>query len=464
VIWDSGTVFVLGAGFTKAFLPQAPLLIDDYGGDELKQKFARFPEVLALLEMELALPDHRPGWINLERLMTRLAGGMPYDFRTGADKPLAMLLSAIKQAFVRRLSEAKRSDSSIPGDLWLFAGHCVQNRINCVTFNYDDLLDEALWKSLRRYDPRSAWSPDWGYGFPCRISESCVTGPPSIPGGPGPVLLLKLHGSVNWRIPLGHPRPYAVEAITHHETWFEYFDRQRIPLDDLEQFLETDPFLVPPVLTKTDPVEQPLLRLTWSLAIKALQRAKRVVFIGYSLPLTDIAAGFLFREGLSHLTSAATITVVDFAGDEKEKEQKLARLLAAYQNVFPWIKPEQFEFRGGANWIRDNLTEWLYDSQGNPIAFNALGHIVSRTGRFIGTARSYAPDRLEVWHGSYKGEIVEKNRFLHVDAPPTEDRGGGEPPPLPGVPPIPDAIEPRGLPSGYQDVDLAERGPSGGVE
>ena len=40
---DSGTVFVLGAGFTRAFLPNAPLLVDDYGGDALKEQFSHFP-------------------------------------------------------------------------------------------------------------------------------------------------------------------------------------------------------------------------------------------------------------------------------------------------------------------------------------------------------------------------------------------------------------------------------------
>jgi hypothetical protein len=125
VNWDSGTVFVLGAGFTKAFLPQAPLLIDDYGGDELKRKFASFPEALTVLEMELTHPDHRPGAINLERLMTRLAGGMPYDFQTGAEKQLGLLLSAVKESFVRRLAEARESESTNQGELRLFAGHCV---------------------------------------------------------------------------------------------------------------------------------------------------------------------------------------------------------------------------------------------------------------------------------------------------------------------------------------------------
>jgi hypothetical protein len=267
------------------------------------------------------------------------------------------------------------------------------------------------------------------------------------------MLLLKLHGSVNWRISLGHSRPYAVDGIMHHEPWFEYFDRQKIPLKGIDQFLETEPLLVPPVLTKTDLVEQPILRLTWSLAVNTLKRAKRVVFIGYSLPLTDIAAGFLFREGLSHLNSVASVTVVDFARNDEEKNDKLPGLLAAYRKVFPDIKAEQFDFSGGAKWVGDNLTEWLYDSQGNPVAYRALETVVSRSGKFIGTVRGYYPGRQDIWHGTYKGEIVEGNRFLRVDPLPTDDRGGGEPPPLPQVPCIRAKIGPIRIPPGYRDVE-----------
>ncbi len=456
MIWDSGTVFVLGAGFTKAFLPKAPLLTDDYGGDELKSKFASFAEALSLLEMELASSDHPPGLINLERLMTRLAGGMPYDFRTGAEKPLAMLLSAIKQSFVQRLSEAKESGSPNRGDLWLFAGHCVQNRINCITFNYDDLLDEALWRFRRVYDPPSAWSPDWGYGFPCRMSEALVRDVGVGGGEPGPMQLIKLHGSLNWRIPYGHPKPYGADAIRHHEPWFEHYGTQKIPIEQLDRLLEPEPFMVPPVLTKADLVEQPVLRITWSVAVEVLKRAERVVFIGYSIPLTDIAAGFLFREGLNHVNPAKAITVVDFAKDEQQREEKLARLLASYRIVFPDVAPEQFVFSGAVQWVRDNLTEWLYDSKGKPVAFNALGHIVSRDGRFIGTIRNYYPGRQDIWHGQYKGEIVNGNRFLRVESPPTEDRGGSRPLSLPQVPRIPDAIGRMDLPPGYRDIDWAD--------
>lgn len=180
-----------------------------------------------------------------------------------------------------------------------------------------------------------------------------------------------------------------------------------------------------------------------------------MVFIGYSLPLTDIAAGFLFREGLRHLDHAKAITVVDFARDEPQRTAKISGLLAAYRNVFPDITPGQFELVGAEQWVRDNLTQWLYDSRGEPVAFHALGYIVSRSGRFIGTIRNYFPDRHDIWHGHYKGEIVDDNRFLRVEPAPPGDRGPSPVPPLPQVPRIPDTIAPIDLPSGYHDVELA---------
>jgi hypothetical protein len=78
-----------------------------------------------------------------------------------------------------------------------------------------------------------------------------------------------------------------------------------------------------------------------------------VVFLGYSLPTTDIAAGFLFREGLGHLKTDA-ITVVDFARDDAERSRKLPSLLAAYRNVFPAIHEDQFQFL--APWPGSTIT------------------------------------------------------------------------------------------------------------
>src|SRR5262249_7890599 len=160
-----------------------------------------------------------------------------------------------------------------------------------------------------------------------------------------------------------------------------------------------------PVLTKSELVEQPILRLLWSKAYELLSQARRVVFMGYSLSVTDIAAGFLFRESLQHL-AAELITVVDFASDEVSRHSKQAELIRAYKNVFPSITESQINLSGARQWVFDNLTEWLYDSHGNPVAFIYGIHVITRSGRFFGTI-----DGVNVWGESpenqspYKGMI-----------------------------------------------------------
>jgi len=84
---SSPTVLVLGAGFTRAFLPKAPLMLDDYGAPELAAKLSAFPRACRLLGLEIAL--HSNGHINIESLMTRLDGLMPYDRSLSAEQEYA---------------------------------------------------------------------------------------------------------------------------------------------------------------------------------------------------------------------------------------------------------------------------------------------------------------------------------------------------------------------------------------
>jgi len=451
--FGKGTVFVLGAGFTKAFLKQAPLLVDHYYGSELRKKFASFPDALAVLDAELNDSQH-PQQIDIERLMTRLAGGMPYDFVAEPGQPIASnheldyLLVEVKKAFIRRLTEALRSDMLFPGELWLFAQHVTENENHCITFNYDDLLDSALWR-LHEQAPPQSWSPETGYGFPCKASIHLI-GVNTL-GFRSPIVLHKLHGSLNWRVPRGARKPVQASDICHHEHWST--QPGWIDLESLDPLLQEEPVLIPPVLTKDGLVKEPILQIVWSSARSILREAKRVVFIGYSLPRTDIAAAFLFREGLSRLQGPSAITVVDRTENEEEKKTKLRRLLEAYRTVFPSATEEQFDFSGAAQWVRNNFTQWLFDSKGKPTAFNARRHIVSLDGRFIGTIRGFYPGRQDIWYGPYKGEIFDGNRFLSLITPPTEDQGGTRPPPLPQVPRIPDMISAISLPPGYRDID-----------
>jgi hypothetical protein len=351
-------VFVLGAGFTKAFAADAPLLLDEYDSPEVRQ-FDAFTYTRAILDEERSRCPR--GMLNLERLMTRLAGGMPYDWNTGSKDLLQALLSALKQTFLSKIREAKTNNNVRWIDLQLLAKHCRKNRIHCVTFNYDDFFDQALSDTAINdpYDDITSWHPDWGYGFYCPSSVLAV-GASSLVAVTRPRMgmqLLKLHGSVNWRVRHGQPSPYATGALSHFENWVtipEYennldMHNTRLP-EVVDPFLDPEPFMVPPVLAKSDLVEQPILRVLWTLACEALEKAEKVTFVGYSLPITDIAAGTLFRETLSHL-DVSKVQVVDWA-TEAEADEKRDQLHRSYREVFRGFTPDRIDLTGGLAWAQ----------------------------------------------------------------------------------------------------------------
>lgn len=341
----SREVFVLGAGFTKAFLPHAPLMVDDYEGEKLASKFKQFPYASRILDWERSRNDN--GEINIERLMTRLEGRMPYDFDQKADEELGMLLIELKRSFIRRIQLAREKRGYIE-DLEIFSKYCISNGISCITFNYDDVFDEALWKVAGASIPISEpyWNPDGGYGFFCRPSL-CAVEDTSVQMDIKPaMLLLKLHGSINWYPRRGSLKPYSVDAMMHHEKWFEP-NRYKQIQEAVAIHIEPEPFLVPPILIKSAIVEQPILRLLWYLAYNVLFKAQKVTFVGYSCPLTDIAVRILFEEAV-HLPPKNNIYVVNLASDRREQR----KIINKYREVFSYIPEKQFNFRGALQWAR----------------------------------------------------------------------------------------------------------------
>ena len=331
----SSHVFVTGAGFTRAFVPDAPLLVDDFDNDGLVDRVRGLPNASRLLEWERN--QHPDGFINIERLMTRLDQLMPYDLSQNADDEYRFLLTELKRAFLYRLSRARRGQ--FDRDAFdAFASHCATNQFDCVTFNYDDFLDEALSDTGR-------WTPEWGYGFFCRTSLDAVSAVNHRPPRLGP-RLLRLHGCVNWRPRLGHSGPFALDSIVHHHEW-EGNRRAGYPLALIAQHLEAEPVMVPPVLSKSGLLAEPVLRLVWTLAFKTLTTAKKVTFIGYSFPSTDLAARTLFSEALRDLPRE-NIRVVDLATEEAD----IARFKSRYRGVLGEIPDHRFSFDGAGPWIR----------------------------------------------------------------------------------------------------------------
>lgn len=342
------TVFVLGAGFTKAFVPDAPLLIDDYGGGALLRQLRALPAASKILENELRLSPK--GLINLERIMTRLYSRLPYDAESEVSNEFGVLLDRLTGAFQKRLRVAKKKVVHAE-DLKAFASVCGRRSISCITFNYDDVFDEFLYQVKRDVSPTSlsssprAWNLDQGYGFFCRSSVTILGSNTSVDVYPPTLLLLKLHGSVNWRVALGSRPPYRTENLVHHETWSRSPVHPYPSLKDVETYLEPSPIVVPPVLAKDRLLTEPFIRVVWARARELLSAAQMVVFVGYSLPLTDIASRYLFSEAVS---PNARVEVVNYARNKKEEEP----IRATYRQVMPELRYDQFHFGGALEWAR----------------------------------------------------------------------------------------------------------------
>jgi hypothetical protein len=348
------TVFVLGAGFTRAFVPAAPLLIDNYGIPELAQRFAQFPWATSILNDAMS---ESPVRVDLERLMTRL-GGMPYD-HDDARHELGLLDSELRRSLIRRIQTAKLA--GIAQDrLEAFARFVVDTSASIVTFNYDDVLDQALWdvrKVTSAFHGEPYWHPDGGYGFFCRPSSVCVNDRSIFMDRPQS-LLLKLHGSVNWRCRLGEAHARGPAALLHHETWLPRDISSHVAYEDreIESHLEPDPFIVPPVLLKSEISRHPVLRVVWATARNKLHEATKVVFIGYSLPQTDLAAHTLFRETLRGRN--VSVNVVDWSADGHPNE----RLKQAYRETLGEVPDDSFDFGGASARIEREFSKALTPS------------------------------------------------------------------------------------------------------
>ena len=313
----------------------------------LTEKFKGFGDLIRLLELERnRLCDGR---IDIERLLTRLDSKMPYDFERGINTELGLLRTAVLNMFIDRLNTSKQGFQH-RDDLKAFARHCVSARITCIIFNYDDLLDQALWEvaGTDEVSESANWHPDGGYGFYCRSSRFLVEDSGGRSKETTSMDLLKLHGSLNWRVRRGHLAPFTIDAIVHHQAWL-LVDGQPIqpPNAVIEDHLQPEPFMVPPILAKTDLGEQPILRLVWNKALTALRAAQNVVFVGYSFPATDFASDVLFTEALDTMPPD-NIRVVNLASTDDEKDD----LFSVYRSRLGEIPAGQFSFRGALELCR----------------------------------------------------------------------------------------------------------------
>jgi hypothetical protein len=213
-------------------------------------------------------------------------------------------------AALREFFGTIRSERS--GSYSIFARSIVRRRDTIVTFNYDDALDRELRSC-------GIWNVSSGYGFPFGSEEE-----------PSQVVLLKLHGSVNWLISLFggaaagtfliNPANSMGDAPVIHRADLRFLGYEEFSGRTYESG-GAPPCLVLPGRTKQFFYDTSMGRefsgfweSLWSQAEQALRDCEKVVICGYSMPSADARARELLFENAGN---AIPIEIV--SGNDTER-------------------------------------------------------------------------------------------------------------------------------------------------
>jgi hypothetical protein len=179
-----------------------------------------------------------------------------------------------------------------------------------ISLNYDCVMDTALREHAGfRFDPERG-----GYGVP--VSSGAAAWRRSGRGrrAKGSILLLKLHGSLNWRSP---SVPLRLRADPYQEV--------------------AQGVIAPPLTNK--PVEAEPFREIWRGARVAVGRMRRLIIVGYSMPDADGLVRTLLATDLSPFLE--DILLVDPSNETRTKHTALFTRVAPDARVFAFRSCEQ---------------------------------------------------------------------------------------------------------------------------
>ncbi len=163
------SIYILGAGFTKAVFPSAPLNNDLLGaiakeGGETLRKYK------GMYDMN-----------DIEKMLTQLDLDATEDSEKRKDR--TKINAEISSYFSKyRFSKV---NSKVPNWVEIFASKILKQNDSIISLNYDCFLEGAL-------DKYGVWTPNGGYA---RIKNPLAD---SIPANPNNILIYKIHGSENF--------------------------------------------------------------------------------------------------------------------------------------------------------------------------------------------------------------------------------------------------------------------------
>jgi SIR2-like domain len=328
------TVFVFGAGASVSLGPPMVSHVLDYALG--KQPLFRTDGDSGYLSendrkilqgfLESSFPNSSP---NIEELLSivDLAISARTTFGIYNLEALYKILNILQRAVSSTISESLRYEDgtffdenlrAIDNPYEVLIGR-LKTDDTIVTFNYDGIIEFTLEEMnlLRRIDFCAEFQRIW---IDSELKQKIDILGQQIEEPR--IHVLKLHGSVNWHRCLGcgnytwYPSTRGFDPPDPSDT--------RDP-DWLYACCPGTPWeiaIVPPTFLKTH--HDRVLEQIWARAFKELRVASEIVFIGYSLPESDLDARLLFVRALAARTPRPKITVVN---PDRAVQGKYERLL-----------------------------------------------------------------------------------------------------------------------------------------
>lgn len=337
---DENIVFVLGAGFSKAAgLPTQKELLPGSlaftGGD---YHFKNAKNIVQTFISE-NFSGVKLGYLTLEDLFTildRAVLGKEYfcghSWQTlySIRKSLVHILLVLIDAGMQSLMDKKKLYQGM-GKFIIDSIAKGKPNIGIISLNWDTLFESVVndLVSGRKKRPIDIDYCVFSHLMPMPHQSSV---PVSI--SKYALKIMKLHGSINW---LYCPNCSRLYVHRYKNIGIGYADVcPHCPANDEQKILLEEMILTPTMLKE---LQNHHLRLTWQHAFMELNRADKVVFIGYSLPLADFELRYFFKKALPKKTELyAVLHTADETNGTRER----------YENFFGM--DVQFCFDGFEGW------------------------------------------------------------------------------------------------------------------
>jgi hypothetical protein len=263
--------------------------------------FYNIEELLSIIEMDSYINGNRSIYkdylIYLKRVIELSSPSIETkegDYEIEKNINTEIFTTFIKLVYGIKLIEARSGDSHYNRD--------PQNDNGIISLNYDTILEMCL-KSINKHNSYHLGVDYKSYDYEYGIKDELVQFTYSNKPRERRLKLSKIHGSIN--------------------------------------FLKDDlPIIVPPTWNKTSNKH---MQSVWSLAHSILSDSEKIVFIGYSLPETDLYVKYLLISGIKLCYNLKEIIVVcpDEKGVIQERYEKFFDI--NYRNKAFTFIPKTFE-------------------------------------------------------------------------------------------------------------------------